>query len=188
MKLKFCFVLALLLTLLLCGCKKQQAAAGPGAGGMPPAPVSVAKAAQQAAPAELHVVGSVEASAIVQVKSQVAGELASVAFTEGQDVAKGDLLFAITNLARKLDLDAEHALREATDRFSRRFRYMEERLETDGRAIKSAPPEEQNTLWEAAKKAGVPLLVSDDSHFAVSQDKEVQDVRLAQSGAWKFFG
>jgi MazG family protein len=60
----------------------------------------------------------------------------------------GDLLFAITNLARKLDLDAEHALREATDRFGRRFRHMEERLEADGRTVKSASPEEQNTLWE----------------------------------------
>ena len=38
-----------------------------------------------------------------------------------------------------------------------------------------------------AKKADIPILVSDDSHFAVSQDKVVQDVRLAQSGAWRFF-
>ena len=67
----------------------------------------------------------------------------------------GDLLFAVTNLARKLDLDAEHALREATDRFGRRFRHMEERLEADGRTVKSATPNEQNTLWEEAKKAGV---------------------------------
>jgi len=67
----------------------------------------------------------------------------------------GDLLFAITNLARKLDLDAEHALREATDRFGRRFRYMEEHLEAEGRPVKSASPVEQNTLWEEAKKAGV---------------------------------
>ena len=64
----------------------------------------------------------------------------------------GDLLFAITNLARKLDLDAEHALREATDRFGRRFRYMEEHLEAAGRPVKSATPEEQNALWEEAKK------------------------------------
>ena len=67
----------------------------------------------------------------------------------------GDLLFAIVNLARKLDLDAEHALREATDRFGRRFAHMEEKLEAQGRTIKSASPEEQNELWEAAKKAGV---------------------------------
>jgi len=65
----------------------------------------------------------------------------------------GDLLFAITNLARKLNLDAEHALREATDRFGRRFRYMEERLEAAGRPVKEAPPAEQNALWEEAKKA-----------------------------------
>jgi membrane fusion protein, multidrug efflux system len=44
---------------------------------------------------ELRVVGTVEASAIVQVKSQIAGELTSVNFTEGQNVAKGDLLFRI---------------------------------------------------------------------------------------------
>jgi len=64
----------------------------------------------------------------------------------------GDLLFAIVNLARKLDLDAEHDLREATDRFGRRFAYMEEKLEAQGRAVKQASPDEQNALWEEAKK------------------------------------
>jgi MazG family protein len=67
----------------------------------------------------------------------------------------GDLLFAIVNLTRKLDLDAEHDLREATDRFGRRFAYMEEKLEAQGRGVKEASPEEQNDLWEEAKKAGV---------------------------------
>jgi uncharacterized protein YabN with tetrapyrrole methylase and pyrophosphatase domain len=67
----------------------------------------------------------------------------------------GDLLFAVVNLARKLDLDAEHSLREATDRFGRRFAWMEEKLEAEGRSIKSASPAEQNDLWEEAKKAGV---------------------------------
>jgi multidrug efflux system membrane fusion protein len=95
MRIKYCSALLLLPILLFCGCKRQQTAGGPGAGGMPPAPVSVAKATQQPAPAELHVVGTVEASAVVQVKSQVAGELVSVAFTEGQNAAKGDLLFRI---------------------------------------------------------------------------------------------
>ena len=67
----------------------------------------------------------------------------------------GDLLFATVNLARKLNLDAEHALREATDRFGRRFRHMEETLEAAGRTVKSASAEEQNDLWEAAKKAEI---------------------------------
>jgi ATP diphosphatase len=67
----------------------------------------------------------------------------------------GDLLFSIVNLARKLDLDAEHDLREATDRFGRRFAFMEEKLEAAGRTIKSASLNEQNDLWEQAKKAEI---------------------------------
>jgi MazG family protein len=67
----------------------------------------------------------------------------------------GDMLFAIVNLARKLDLDAEHDLREATNRFGRRFGYLEEKLETAGRQVKDASLDEQNALWEEAKKAGL---------------------------------
>jgi membrane fusion protein, multidrug efflux system len=63
--------------------------------GPPAVPVSVAKAEQQSVPTELRIVGTVEASAVVQVKSQVAGQLLRVAFTEGQDVPKGDLLFQV---------------------------------------------------------------------------------------------
>ena len=78
----------------LCGCKQQ---AQPSAQAMqaPVIPVSVVKVSQESVPTELRVVGTVEASAIVQVKSQIAGELTSVNFTEGQNVAKGDLLFRI---------------------------------------------------------------------------------------------
>ena len=65
------------------------------AAGMPATPVSVAKAVQQSVPTELRVVGNGEASAIVQIKSQIAGELISVNFTEGQNVTKGQLLFRI---------------------------------------------------------------------------------------------
>jgi len=62
---------------------------------MPVFPVSVAKAAPQSVPTELRLIGTVEASAIVQVKSQIAGQLVGVEFTEGQNVAEGDLLFRI---------------------------------------------------------------------------------------------
>ena len=76
------------------GCK-QQAASPKGAGGMPAFPVTVAKAAQQSVPTELRVVGTVEASAVVQIKSQIAGQLVGVEFAEGQNVALGALLFRI---------------------------------------------------------------------------------------------
>jgi MazG family protein len=65
----------------------------------------------------------------------------------------GDTLFALTNLARKLGLDAEQALREATDRFGRRFRHVEMALATDGRAVSDAGPDEQERLWQSAKRA-----------------------------------
>jgi multidrug efflux system membrane fusion protein len=78
--------------LTLAGCKQEQAK---GPAGPPIVPVSVAKATQESVPTELRVVGTVEASAIVQMKSQIAGQLMRVGFTEGQNVAQGDLLFEI---------------------------------------------------------------------------------------------
>ena len=82
-------------TLVLVGCKQQQQAANPLAAGPPIVPVAVAKATQENVPTEVNVVGTAEAYSNVQVKSQIAGELVSVIFTEGQNVRKGDLLFRI---------------------------------------------------------------------------------------------
>jgi len=78
--------------LALGACRREQTRP---VGGPPVVPVSVARATEESVPTELRVVGTVEASAIVQVKSQIAGELVRTGFTEGQNVAKGDLLFAI---------------------------------------------------------------------------------------------
>jgi multidrug efflux system membrane fusion protein len=101
------FILILLFcgcALVLCGCKQQQAQQK---GGPPMVPVSVAKAARESVATELSVVGTVEASAIVQVKSQIAGELVRVGFAEGQNVAQGDLLFQVDSRPY------EEALRQA---------------------------------------------------------------------------
>ena len=93
MRLSFITLLGLT-ALVLCGCKQQQPAMSMAAG-PPVVPVTVAKAVQEDVPTELRVVGTAEASAIVQVKSQIAGELVKVNFTEGQNVRKGELLFKI---------------------------------------------------------------------------------------------
>lgn len=63
--------------------------------GPPVVPVSVAPVTSESVPTDLQVVGTVEASAIVQVKSQIAGELTKVYFTEGTTVKEGDPLFDI---------------------------------------------------------------------------------------------
>jgi len=64
----------------------------------------------------------------------------------------GDLLFAVVNLGRKLGLDPETALRETTDRFSRRFGWMEARLEEAGKAMSDCALPELDGLWDDAKK------------------------------------
>ena len=57
--------------------------------------MTVGTASTQAAPLEVKVVGTVEPSSKVEVKSQVSGPLMSVHFNEGQDVQQGQLLFNI---------------------------------------------------------------------------------------------
>ena len=64
----------------------------------------------------------------------------------------GDLLFAAVNLARKLGVDAEVALRGTTDRFVRRFAHVEDRLRAAGRAPREATLAEMDALWDEAKR------------------------------------
>ena len=61
----------------------------------PAAPVSVGTVAQKTVPVLLTAIGNVEAVSTIQVKSQIGGTLHKVHFREGQDVAKGSLLFTI---------------------------------------------------------------------------------------------
>jgi MazG family protein len=63
----------------------------------------------------------------------------------------GDTLLAIVNLGRKLGLDPESALRQANDRFERRFRYIEDALAAEGRKMREASLAEQDRLWDEAK-------------------------------------
>jgi nucleoside triphosphate diphosphatase len=65
----------------------------------------------------------------------------------------GDVLLAVVNLGRKLGLDPEQALRDSTDRFGRRFRFIETTLAAQGRGVSDADPQEQDRLWEEAKRA-----------------------------------
>ncbi len=61
----------------------------------------------------------------------------------------GDLLFAAANVARKAGVDPEAALRAALDRFTRRFRYIEGRID-----VSKATLDEMEALWNSAKEEG----------------------------------
>ncbi|MFP3942239.1 MAG: nucleoside triphosphate pyrophosphohydrolase [Thermoanaerobaculia bacterium] len=63
----------------------------------------------------------------------------------------GDLMFTAVNLGRKLGVDPDAALAGTNDRFRRRLRRIEERLEAEGRSLADAGLEELDRLWEAAK-------------------------------------
>lgn len=64
----------------------------------------------------------------------------------------GDLLFTLVNVARRLGVDSETALREANQRFYRRFARMESVCRERGINLGDLSFAEQNALWEDAKK------------------------------------
>jgi len=64
----------------------------------------------------------------------------------------GDLLFAVVNLARWVEVDAESALREANARFHSRFAQIEAAARAQNRSITDLSLDEMEALWQAAKK------------------------------------
>jgi tetrapyrrole methylase family protein/MazG family protein len=64
----------------------------------------------------------------------------------------GDLLFTLASVARRLDIDLESALRGANERFYNRFSCMEETCQKRETTLSSLTLEEQNVLWEEAKR------------------------------------
>ena len=64
----------------------------------------------------------------------------------------GDLLFAIANLARKLGIEPESALRKANHKFSERFQQLEQHLEAQGRSVHDASLEEMEEIWQVVKR------------------------------------
>ncbi len=64
----------------------------------------------------------------------------------------GDLLFVYANLARHLKVDPEAALRKANDKFTRRFKVVEEKLNNQGRKPAESDLAEMDALWDEAKK------------------------------------
>ena len=65
----------------------------------------------------------------------------------------GDLMFACTNLARKLNVDPEAALRATSQRFKWRFAWIEQQAEKQNRSIDDMSLDEMDLLWTQAKEA-----------------------------------
>lgn len=64
----------------------------------------------------------------------------------------GDVLFSLVNLGRFVKVNPEDALRQAVNRFSSRFQYIEREAARQGRAVVDLSFDEMNRLWEDAKR------------------------------------
>ncbi|PRO64397.1 nucleoside triphosphate pyrophosphohydrolase [Alkalicoccus urumqiensis] len=63
----------------------------------------------------------------------------------------GDVLFALVNVARSRGIDPEEALQQTNRKFSRRFRYIESSLDSEGRTMEEETLDDLDQLWEKAK-------------------------------------
>ena len=64
----------------------------------------------------------------------------------------GDLLFVLANLARKLDLDPETCLRQANQKFARRFNAMEQDIVSTGKTLSDLSLENMEAIWQKIKQ------------------------------------
>ncbi len=65
----------------------------------------------------------------------------------------GDLLFVIVNLARKLEVEPETALKKTNRKFRKRFKFIEENLKMNGKSLEESNLVEMDALWNEAKTA-----------------------------------
>lgn len=77
--------------------------------------------------------------------------VASSNITEIEDEL-GDLFFSLVNLARHYKVSSDLALRKSNNKFTKRFKYMEEQLSKQGLTLANQSLEELDQLWEAAKQ------------------------------------
>jgi len=93
-----------------------------------------------------------EITGLLDKIGEEAEELAQAENSRRQHHELGDLLFALANLARRLDIEPEQALQDANARFVSRFSHVEEELAGRGREVADVPLAELDRLWEEAKR------------------------------------
>ena len=95
-----------------------------------------------------------DAARVLEKLAEEVGELEAEIETGDRERLKdelGDVLFVIANLARKLDIEPEDALRGANAKFLRRFAHIEASLAAAGRTPDQSDLEEMDGLWNDAK-------------------------------------
>ena len=91
-------------------------------------------------------------SGVIDKLAEEVGEFQEAKNKEHKEEEFGDLLFTLVNVARRMGIDSEAALRKANRRFLKRFTRMEEICNSRGVSFGDLSFDEQNKLWEKAKK------------------------------------
>lgn len=88
-----------------------------------------------------------------KVREEVAELDESIAAADAGRIREelGDLLFSIVNVARLLEVDAEDSLRQAAEKFTRRFKEVEADMRAEGRAVRDASPQDLDERWQQVK-------------------------------------
>ena len=89
---------------------------------------------------------------VIDKLAEEVGEFKQADSQEQRAKEFGDLLFTLANIARRQGIDLEAALRQANRRFYKRFTYMEEVCRQRGINFGDLSFDEQNALWEEAKR------------------------------------
>jgi MazG family protein len=93
----------------------------------------------------------------------------------------GDLLFAVVNLARFVQVDPEIALKKANGKFQRRFMEMEKTALQSGRAFDGMPREDKESLWDAVKHGEKKSVDARKPGNGKSQNMKPQASRMSAS-------
>lgn len=67
----------------------------------------------------------------------------------------GDLLFSLVNVCRFMDIEPEITLQETSDRFTKRFSYIEEQVKRNGKVMEDMTLGELDEFWDRAKEEGL---------------------------------
>ena len=99
----------------------------------------------------------VKAEDVLDKIDEEARELRQAVAQQGASSAEaeeelGDLLFAVANLARKMGIEPEAALRIANDKFQRRFDDVERQVTENGQRLRDLSLEQLETHWQTAKE------------------------------------
>jgi tetrapyrrole methylase family protein/MazG family protein len=92
-------------------------------------------------------------SGVLEKMVEEIGEFKTAGTQESKEAEFGDILFTLANFARRQSIDPESALRGANRKFYKRFSRMEDVCRERGLDLSKLSFDEQNELWEEAKKS-----------------------------------